>query len=76
MISKTIRKNVKLQHGQQIGEASETKRTINRKAEKVLFWSCFATLSIAFLAVWLNVFFDVECTSQANGRDGIRRRLL
>lgn len=65
-----------LQHEQQIGEASETKRTINRKAEESSVLELFCCFEHSFSGGLVKRIFDVEGTSQANGRDGIRRRLL
>ena len=39
-----------------LAKHQKQKERLTGKQKKVLFWSCFATLSIAFLAVWLNVF--------------------
>ena len=50
------------------------KERLTGKQKKVLFWSCFAALSIAFLAVWLNVFltsnaFDRQMEEMVLGED-------
>ena len=34
----------------------ETKEILTGKQKKILFWSCFIILSIAFVAVWVNIF--------------------
>ena len=39
-----------------LAKHQKQKERLTGKQKKVLFWSCFAALSIAFLAVWLNVF--------------------
>ena len=47
-----------------LAKHQKQKERLTGKQKKVLFWSCFAALSIAFLAVWLNVFL----TSKALNR--------
>ena len=39
-----------------LAKHQKQKERLTGKQKKVLFWSCFVALSIAFLAVWLNVF--------------------
>lgn len=34
----------------------KTKEILTGKQKKILFWSCFTILSIAFVAVWINIF--------------------
>ena len=39
-----------------LAKHQKQKERLTGKQKKVLFWSCFAALSIAFVMVWLNVF--------------------
>ena len=39
-----------------LAKHQKQKERLTGKQKKVLLWSCFVALSIAFLAVWLNVF--------------------
>ena len=47
-----------------LAKHQKQKERLTGKQKKVLFWSCFAALSIAFVMVWLNVFL----TSKALNR--------
>lgn len=51
-----------LQHEQQIGEASETKRTINRKAEESSVLELFCCFEHSFSGGLVKRIFDVEGT--------------
>ena len=39
-----------------LAKHQKQKERLTGKQKKVLFWSCFTALSIAFVMVWLNVF--------------------
>ena len=52
----------------------EPKETLTGKQKKILFWSCFAILSIAFVAVWINIFltskaFNAQMEEMVLGED-------
>ncbi len=52
----------------------ETKEILTGKQKKILFWSCFVVLSIAFVAVWINIFltskaFNTQMEEMVLGED-------
>ena len=52
----------------------EPKETLTGKQKKILFWSCFTILSIAFVAVWINIFltskaFNAQMEEMVLGED-------
>ena len=52
----------------------ESKETLTGKQKKILFWSCFTILSIAFVAVWINIFltskaFNAQMEEMVLGED-------
>lgn len=52
----------------------KTKEILTGKQKKILFWSCFTILSIAFVAVWINIFltskaFNAQMEEMVLGED-------
>lgn len=52
----------------------KTKKILTGKQKKILFWSCFTILSIAFVAVWINIFltskaFNAQMEEMVLGED-------
>ena len=50
------------------------KEILTGKQKKILFWSCFTILSIAFVAVWINIFltskaFNAQMEEMVLGED-------
>ena len=50
------------------------KEILTGKQKKILFWSCFTILSIAFVAVWINIFltskaFNAQMKEMVLGED-------
>ena len=50
------------------------KEILTEKQKKILFWSCFTILSIAFVAVWINIFltskaFNAQMEEMVLGED-------
>ena len=50
------------------------KEILTEKQKKILFWSCFIILSIAFVAVWINIFltskaFNAQMEEMLLGED-------
>ena len=50
------------------------KEILTGKQKKILFWSCFTILSIAFVAVWINIFltskaFNAQMEEKVLGED-------
>ena len=52
----------------------KTKEILTGKQKKISFWSCFTILSIAFVAVWINIFltskaFNAQMEEMVLGED-------
>lgn len=52
----------------------KTKEILTGKQKKILFWSCFTILSIAFVTVWINIFltskaFNAQMEEMVLGED-------